>query len=269
MPVALEARAVVALEARAVAVAYGAREVVHGVDLELRAGEILAVVGPNGAGKSTLLRALSGVVAPARGEVLLDGRPIASLSRLEIARSVAVVPQDVPTAPGFTVREVVAMGRAPHQGAWMRERAEDRDAIAAALVRCGVEAFAERSFTALSGGERKRVLVAQALAQAPRVLLLDEPSAFLDLRHALAVFDRAAEEAARGCAVLAIVHDLSLAARYAARVALLVDGRLEAVGAPDEVLDEARLARAFGVAIARVRDHARGVDAFAPAPVTR
>ncbi len=259
----------VVLEARGVVVSYGAREILHGVDLDLRAGELLAIVGPNGAGKSTLVRALAGVAAPARGEVLLDGRALSSLSRLEIARSVAVVPQDVPSAPGFTVRDVVARGRAPHQGAWMRERSDDRDAVDAALARCGVEAFADRAFAALAGGERKRVIVAQALAQSARVLLLDEPSAFLDLRHALAVFDRAAEEAARGSAVLAVVHDLSLVVRYATRVALLVDGRVDAIGSPDDVLDERRLSRAFGVAIARVRDPARGLDAFAPAPATR
>ncbi|MBI2395129.1 MAG: ABC transporter ATP-binding protein [Deltaproteobacteria bacterium] len=247
--------------------AYGAREVLHGVDLDVRAGEVLAIVGPNGAGKTTLLRALSGVVPPTAGEVLLDERPLSALSRQEIARVIAVVPQDVPRAPGFTVREVVAMGRAPHQDAWLRERRGDVVAVDAALERCGLGALAARPFDDLSGGERKRVLVAQALSQSARVLLLDEPSAFLDLRHAVTVFELAREEASRSVAVAAIVHDLSLAARFADRVALLVDGAVLSVGPPAEVLEEAKLGAAFGVRIRRLSD--QGTFAFAPDPASR
>jgi iron complex transport system ATP-binding protein len=175
----------------------------------------------------------------------------------------------VPSAPGFTVREVVAMGRAPHQDSWLRERREDSAAIASAIERCMIGALEDRPFDRLSGGERKRVLLAQALAQAPRVLLLDEPSAFLDLRHAVALFELAREEAARGVAVAAIVHDFALAARFADRVALLVDGALVAAGSPDAVLSEETLGAAFGVPIRRLRDERAGTMAFAPEPRSR
>lgn len=251
------------LTARAVSIAYGAREVLHAIDLEARGGEILAIVGPNGAGKTTLLRALSGILAPTTGEVALDGRSLASWTRREIAQHIAVVPQDVPNAPGFTVRDVVAMGRAPHQGAWLRERSEDTQAVDRAIDRSELRALADRPFDALSGGERKRALIAQSLAQAGSVLLLDEPSAFLDLGHAVTAFELAREEASREVAVVAIVHDFGLAARFADRVALLDGGRIVATGAPAEILEEERLSKAFAVPIRRLADGA--TLAFAPA----
>jgi len=253
------------LRARALRVAFGEREVLHGVDLALEGGQIVALVGPNGAGKTTLLRAMSGVIVPSAGAVEFSGVAVHTMSRAEVARTIAVVPQDVPSAPGFTVRDVVAMGRAPHQTAWLRERREDADAVVRALERCALTHLADRTFSALSGGERKRVLLAQALAQAPRVLLLDEPSAFLDLRHAVTLFELAREEASAGVAVAAIVHDLGLAARYADRAAVLVDGALVAEGPPREVLDEARISTAFGVPIRRLSDEAGTTLAFAPA----
>jgi iron complex transport system ATP-binding protein len=249
------------LAARALSVSYDARTVLHAVDVDVSGGEILAIVGPNGAGKTTLLRALAGVV-PAEGQVTIDGRALSSLSRREIAQHIAVVPQDVPSAPGFTVRDVVAMGRAPHQSAWLRERAEDAAAIDDALARCSLGDLRDRPFDALSGGERKRVLIAQALAQSAKVLLLDEPSAFLDLGHAVATFELARKEAERGIAIAAIVHDFGLAARYADRVLLLAEGRVAALGSPSEILDEAHLSAAFAVPIRRLADGA--TLAFAP-----
>jgi iron complex transport system ATP-binding protein len=252
------------LEARSLTVSYGAREVLRDVDLDVKAGEIVAIVGANGAGKTTLLRALAGTLPTSGGEVLLEGRSIATFSRNEIAKRIAVVPQDLPAASGFTVRDVIAMGRSPHQGAWMRPSPRDRELVDEALLRTRLVELAGRPFDALSGGERKRATIAQALAQTPRVLLLDEPSAFLDLRHALDVFDLAREEAARGVAIVAIVHDLSLASRYSDRVALVAGGRLAAFGSPGDVLDETNLLRAFGVRIRRMHDPETGADAFAP-----
>jgi iron complex transport system ATP-binding protein len=252
------------LEARSLAVSYGSREVLRGIDLDVRAGELVAIVGANGAGKTTLLRALAGTIGKTRGEVLLEGTPIERLSRIEIAQRIAVVPQDLPSAAGFTVREVVEMGRSPHQGSWMRSSDRDRERVDEALRRTHLVELAGRPFDALSGGERKRAAIAQALAQAPRALLLDEPSAFLDLRHALDVFDLAREEVKRGVAVVAIVHDLSLVSRFAERVALLAEGSLAAFGPTAEVLDEDNLGKAFGVRIRRVRDPETGADAFAP-----
>ena len=257
------------IEARSLRVSYGAREILHGVDLAIAAGELVAIVGPNGAGKTSLLRALSGVLRPTSGEVLLDGKSLHDVPRLDVARALSVVPQHVPSAPGFTVRDVVAMGRAPHQDGWQRERSEDAAVIDRALERCELHALADREFDRLSGGERKRVLVAQALAQTPRVLLLDEPSAFLDLKQAVALFELAREEVARGVAVAAIVHDLSLAARYADRVALLADGRLAGLGTPDQVLAEPTLAATFGISIVRLSDAGGSTMAFAPAPRAR
>lgn len=257
------------LAAHALRVAYGAREVLHGIDLALAPSELLAIVGPNGAGKTSLLRAFAGVIAPSSGEVRLDDRPLSAMSRADVARAIAVVPQHVPTAPGFSVREVVSMGRAPHQDGWLRERKEDAAAIDSAIERCELVHLAVREFDRLSGGERKRVLVAQALAQSPRVLLLDEPSAFLDLRQAVALFELAREEVSRGVAVAAIVHDLALAARFADRIALLVDGAIVALGPPDEVLSEERLGSAFGVPILRLSDARAGTMAFAPGPRPR
>jgi iron complex transport system ATP-binding protein len=252
------------LAARSLAVSYGSREVLRRIDFDVGEGEVVAIVGANGAGKTTLLRTLAGTLPKSGGDVLLDGKPIETFHRIEIAKRVAVVPQDLPAVSGFTVRDVVAMGRAPHQGAWMRPSDRDRELVDQALRRTSLVELAERPFDALSGGERKRATIAQALAQTPRVLLLDEPSAFLDLRHALDVFDLAREEAARGVAVVAIVHDLSLASRYADRVALIATGELAAFGPPAEVLDEANLGKAFGVRIRRVHDPETGADAFAP-----
>ncbi len=259
----------VRLTAERVAVGYGDVRVLEGVDLEVRAGELLVLLGPNGAGKTTLLRALAGTHGPSAGELRFDGRPLASLARGDVARAVAVVPQDTPAAHGFTVRAVVAMGRAPHQGRWMRSSPEDDAIVEASLARCGLAEMAERPFDRLSGGERKRVLVAQALAQRTPVLLLDEPTASLDLRRTLELFVLLADEASNGVAVVAIVHDLALAARVADRVALLFGGRLEAQGAVDEVMTAPLLSRAFETEIARVVDASTGVRAFAPASPSR
>jgi iron complex transport system ATP-binding protein len=259
----------VRLATERLSVGYGGRRVLEGVELSLRAGEILVLLGPNGAGKTTLLRALAGTLAPASGAVRFDGRDLASLDRGALARAVAVVPQDTPITHGFSVREVVAMGRAPHQGRWMRASPEDDAVVDDALARCGLRDMAARPFAELSGGERKRVLVAQALAQRTPVLLLDEPTASLDLRRTLDLFEILADEARRGVAVAAIVHDLALAARVADRVALLFGGRLAALGGVDEVMTEAHLSRAFETEIARVVDAPTGVRAFAPAIPSR
>lgn len=234
------------------------------VDLAIAPGTWTAVLGPNGAGKTTLLRALAGTVGLSAGDVRLGGRPLASIPRREVAQVLAVVPQDVPEAPGYTVAEVVAMGRAPHHRPWARPSVEDEAMVHAAMRRCRVDAFADRELATLSGGERRRALVAQALAQRPAVLLLDEPAAFLDLPGATALFDLLAEEVRAGMAVVTVVHDLGLALRYAGEALLLAGGRVVAQGPTDDVLAEARLGEAFGVPVARIeRD---GVVAFALRP---
>jgi iron complex transport system ATP-binding protein len=223
------------------------REVLRGVSLDVDSGALACVVGANGTGKTTLLRAMSGTLTPLSGEVSLEGRSLSSMRRDEIARVVAVVPQDLPTVDGFSVREVVAMGRAPHQGRWMRASTHDEEIVSRAMQRCSVDALADRPFDALSGGERKRATIAQALAQEPKLLLLDEPSAFLDVRHALQIFELLAAEVARGLAVVANVHDVPLAARFADRVVVLARGSVVASGAASEVLTPAALRDAFDV----------------------
>jgi iron complex transport system ATP-binding protein len=213
------------------------------VDLVLAAGELVCLLGPNGAGKTTLVRVASGLLAPNEGEVTLLGAPIASRER---ARFLAVVEQQQEPAVGFTVREVVAMGRAPHQGAWMRETKTDAAAIDEALARCDLVALRDRPANALSGGEQKRVAVARALAQEPRVLLLDEPGAFLDVRHQLDLYELLATEVKeKKIACLVVMHDLNVASQYADRVVLLKSGRVVAAGRVADVMTYAVLKETF------------------------
>jgi iron complex transport system ATP-binding protein len=218
------------------------------VDLSLSVapGELLAVLGPNGAGKSTLLRVMAGTLVPSAGRVELFGRDLEALDRRAIARELAVVPQVQDVAFGFSVREVVMMGRAPHQDAWMRASAEDLRIVDEALARCDLLPFAARRAHELSGGEQKRVAIARALAQRPKVLLLDEPSAFLDVRHQVQLYDLLAEEVSRQkLACVVVMHDLNVAAQYASRLALLKRGALVAIGGVEEVMTYRLLRETF------------------------
>lgn len=225
-----------------------------GVDLTVRAGELVCVLGPNGAGKTTLLRVLAGTLAPIAGEVRLFGERIDEIDRRAVARKLAVVAQDEPPAFAWSVRDVVMMGRAPHQASWQRPSAEDEAAVAEALRRCDLEAFADRRVGALSGGERKRVTIARAFAQTPKVLLLDEPAAFLDVRHEIALYELLATEVERAkLACVVVLHDLNVAAEYAHAIALLKDGKVAACGAPRDVMTPSRLREVFEVELASAR----------------
>jgi iron complex transport system ATP-binding protein len=229
---------------------YGPCAVLRGVDLVFPEGSLAAVVGPNGSGKTTLVRGAARVVEPLEGRVLLHGRPVATLGRRELARSLAVVPQEGLPALPWTVLEVVLMGRAPWVAPFSFEGEEDLRAAREALAAVGAEGLADRDAGGLSGGERQRVVVARALAQGSRVLLADEPTAHLDLRHALALFGLLRALAhERGLAVVVVTHDLNLAALHADRVAVLAGGRVEAVGRPAEVLEPGLLGRAFGASL--------------------
>lgn len=235
------------LSLRGVTAGYGEDEVtLRGVDLALAAGELVCVLGPNGAGKTTLLRVASGLLAPTSGEVHLLGGPLAALARPDVARGLAVVEQMQEHAMGFTVREVVAMGRAPHQGAWMRATARDEAVVEDALRRCDLEKLASRPAHALSGGEQKRVAIARALAQEPKVLLLDEPGAFLDVRHQMDLYELLlAEVKERALACLVVMHDLNVAAQFADRVVLVKGGRVVAAGRIEEVMTWKTLKETF------------------------
>ncbi|MBQ0849505.1 heme ABC transporter ATP-binding protein [Streptomyces sp. NPDC057621] len=229
--------------AEALHVRLGAREVLSGVDVEARAGEVLALVGPNGAGKSTLLGALAADLPAAEGLVRVHGRPVSEWSAHELALRRAVLPQSASLSFPFPVEEVVRMGRAPWAG--RPEEAEDDAAVASAMRATEVTAFAGRPFSALSGGERARVALARVLAQRARLLLLDEPTAALDLRHQELVLRICRERAHEGDAVVVVLHDLGLAAAYAHRVVILCAGRAVADGAPSEVFTDRLLSDVY------------------------
>ena len=225
----------------------GERDVLRGVDLALAEGEVLGVLGANGAGKTTLLRIASRVLRPSAGRVLLAGQPIERLGRRALARALAVVQQESFVPFAFRVGEVVLMGRAPHLGLLGFESPADVTLACAALERVGITALADRPLLGLSGGERQLVMVARALAQDPQVLLLDEPTAFLDLRHRVEVLELVRAVAREGRSALVVSHDLALVARFCDRLALLAEGRILASGRPAEVLTPELLRRAFGI----------------------
>ena len=216
------------------------------VSMGVAKGEVVAILGPNGAGKSTLLRAMAGALVPASGSVTLDGKDVAKIERRELAQKVAFVTQTADEAFGFMVRDVVMMGRAPHQGSWMNAREEDERVVDDAVRALELGDLVKRRVDELSGGEQKRVAIARALAQSPSVLLLDEPGAFLDVRHQLALYDLLVDLAkTRNLAVALTMHDINAAAQYASRVALLKAGALVAIGSIEDVLTYRRLRETF------------------------
>ncbi len=220
------------------------------VSLAVSSGQLWAVLGPNGSGKSTLIRVIAGLLKSCAGSLRVLGDSIAELSRGELAKRIAVVPQHCEVALGFTVREVVAMGRAPHQRAFMRLSGADREAIERAIESCDLAALSSRPVASLSGGEQKRVHIARALAQQAPVLLLDEAGAHLDIRHRISLYRLVREEVrARDLACLATMHDLSAAAQNADRVALLDKGCLVAKGSVQEVMTAELLSETFETAI--------------------
>jgi len=237
------------LEARGAVVKRGPRVVLHGVDLALHPGEALALVGPNAAGKSTLVHALVGLLPVAGGEVRLADRPLPEWDRDALARTVAFVSASDDAPPMLTVEDRAALGRYPHRGPFRPLTADDRAAVERALTSTGTTALARRRLDTLSGGERQLAALARGLAQEPRVLLLDEPGAHLDVGHQLQLFRALDGVRSCGVAVLAVVHDLQRAAAWAERVIVLAEGRVVAEGAPAAVLGGEACARAFGVAI--------------------
>jgi iron complex transport system ATP-binding protein len=238
------------------------RPAVDDVTLQIPSGRMTALLGPNGAGKSTLLQLLLGTLTPGRGDVDFDGRPIAAWTRKELALAIGVVPQGE-TEPLFTVREMVAMGRYPHLGAWQRERAADIAAIEHAMARCSVAQFAERGLSTLSGGERQRVRLARAIAQEAPVLVLDEPTNSLDVRHEMTTFALLRKLRDEGATVVVATHNLNLAARYADELVLLHAGRVAAHGTAHDVLSSERIEAIYEWPVSIVA-HASGAPQIVP-----
>jgi iron complex transport system ATP-binding protein len=243
------------------------RPVLDGVDVVVPEGVLYAILGPNGSGKSTLLRLLLGALAPNAGEVRYGGRAVRAWPRRELAARVGVVPQAEESEFPLTVGELVALGRYPHLGALRQEGPEDRRAVAEAMVRCDVAQLADRPLASLSGGERQRARIARALAQEPRTLVLDEPTASLDIRHEMQILELAAALAAGGVTVVLVTHAINLAARYADRLLLLAAppaARVAAEGRPAEVVTRERIAEVYAWPVEVVPFPGPGRDAGAP-----
>ncbi|HEX5504184.1 MAG TPA: ABC transporter ATP-binding protein [Thermomicrobiales bacterium] len=253
------------VEARRLRFGYGARPVLRDLSLRVARGEFVGLIGPNGAGKSTLLRVVCGALKPAAGELDFDGAPLARLARRALARRVAVLPQSPVLPDAFTVAELVLLGRTPHLGLLQPEGRADFAAARRALVAAGCLDLAARRLGELSGGERQRAALARALAQEPELLLLDEPTAHLDLGHQqelLATLARLNREA--GLTVLAVFHDLNLAAACCGRLALLHDGRVLAAGPPAAVVTPPLLKRAYGFEAQVIRHPRTGLPVVLP-----
>jgi iron complex transport system ATP-binding protein len=236
------------IELSGLSVAYRRRPALRDVDLSIRAGERVALIGPNGAGKSTLLRVLTGLTAPDTGRIVLNGEPLERLDRAAIARRIAVVPQQATLPFATRVEEVIALGRLPHEDPIRGARPADRAAVAAAIERVGVGHLMGRDARELSLGERQLVLVALAVAQAAPVLVLDEPTVHLDLRHQVGTMDLIVDLNTRdGTTIVAVLHDLGLASLFFPRLVLFDAGRVVADGSPAEVLTDGRIRDVFGV----------------------
>lgn len=252
----------VALEAAGVSVIRGGREVVSGVDLVVRHGELVVLVGPNGAGKSTLLGVLAGDLDAAAGVTLLDGRPLGGWTVRELAMRRSMLLQRIEISFPFSVLDVVRMGRSPWAGTAAEE--EDDRAVSGAMADTDVADLAHREYPSLSGGERARAALARVLAQGTGILLLDEPTAALDLQHQELVMGVARARAAQGTAVLVVAHDLALAAAWADRVVVLERGRVVADGGPHEVLTEGLLSRVYRTPVEVIPHPSTGVPIILP-----
>ncbi|GGU70348.1 ABC transporter ATP-binding protein [Streptomyces bacillaris] len=241
------AEGVARLAARGVTVGYGGRAVIDGLDVEIPPGVITTIIGPNGCGKSTLLRTLTRLLRPTDGTVVLDGEDIAKLRTRDVAKKLGLLPQ-APVAPeGLTVGDLVARGRHPHQS-WLRQwSSDDAGVVERALTMTGVADLADRPVDSLSGGQRQRVWISMTLAQGTDLLLLDEPTTYLDLAHAIDVLDLVDDLHESGCTVVMVLHDLNLATRYSDNLVVMRAGRILAQGHPRDVITAELLHEAFGL----------------------
>ncbi len=255
------------LSAERITFAYPGRPLFRDLSLSLEEGDMAGLIGPNGSGKTTLLRILTGVLRPDSGSVLLRGEDLAGLPGRSRARSLAAVPQESRTLFDYTVLETVLMGRFAHLGLWGMETREDTEIAGRCLAEVEMEGAASRSLNELSSGERQRVYIARALTQQPRVLLLDEPTSFLDLKHRLQIYDILARlNRQAGLTVLAISHDLNLAARYCRKLHLIRDGAISASGAPQEVITGGVIREVYGTDAEIGKDPRTGSPFVIPYP---
>jgi len=253
------------LSAQDLRLGYGERDIVTGLDLAVPQGKLTVIIGANASGKSTLLRGLSRLLAPRAGSVLLDGRSIHALSTRQVATIMGVLPQS-PTAPeGIIVADLVARGRYPHQAWFRRPSHADDVAVAEALAATAMAGFADQPVDALSGGQRQRVWIAMALAQGTDLLLLDEPTTFLDIHHQVEVLDLLTDLVrSAGRTIVVVLHDLNLACRYADHIVAMKDGRLVAEGSPSAVLSESLVAEVFNLTARIIRDPVSGTPLIVP-----
>ncbi|MFC4811196.1 ABC transporter ATP-binding protein [Paenibacillus sp. GCM10023250] len=235
------------IEARGLSMVLGGRQVLNGIDVDFKQGAMYGIIGPNGVGKSTLLRLLAGTERPTAGEVLLEGQAVSVYKRKDLAKRIAVLQQGGLPAVGFTVRETVAMGRFPYQN-WLGEEGADGErAVERVLRELGLADLRDRRIDVLSGGERQRVALAKAMAQEPELLLLDEPTTYLDIGYQVQLLDAVKRwQAERRLTVVAVLHDLNLASHYCDALLVLREGKIEAFGPPSEVVRPELIARVFG-----------------------
>ena len=236
------------IDLQGIEIRYGARIVLDSISFSSKKGEFLGIIGPNGSGKTTLLKAISKVVEPSAGVISLEGRSISDLGPREISRAIGVVPQAMGSGFDFSVRDVVMMGRFPHTGRFGSEKTDDYEICRKAMDITGVTELADRSVRAISGGELQRVIIARALAQQPRLLLLDEPTSHLDLGHQIDIL-QTIRRMSREIAVIGVFHDLNYASHYCDRLVLLHDHRILVMGTPEEVLTPENIRIAFGIEV--------------------
>lgn len=253
------------LRAQGLTLGYGERTIVHDLALTVPTGVVTTIIGPNGCGKSTLLRALGRILKPRNGHVLLDGKAITEMRTKEVARVLGMLPQSSVAPEGITVSELVARGRHPHQSLLRQWSGDDESAVTEALESTGIADLAGRAVDELSGGQRQRVWISMALAQQTDILLLDEPTTYLDLAHAVDVLDLVDRlHAEMGRTVVMVLHDLNLAIRYSDHLVAMKDGRVVAAGAPDDVVTPELLLEVFGLASTVIEDPVSGRPMIIP-----
>ncbi len=244
------------LTAKTIDIAYNGKTVVHNLNIIFHKPEIVSIIGPNGSGKSTILKAVGRLLRPERGVVLLDGKNIHSLPAKEVARRMAILPQGPQVPDDITVRDLVSYGRSPHQNFWNRGDSNDKDIIDQAIRDTHLEELSFRSVHTLSGGERQRAWIAMALTQKPKIMLLDEPTTFLDIHHQIEIMELLGRLCkVLGLIVIIVIHDLNHAARYSSRIIAVKDGKVFKDGSPSDVITEEILSIVFNIKAKIISGH--------------